>query len=89
MDPEPSKESLEEGFLTSIKAQESLFDLGKTSHGRLAYMRMRLTDLRLTDVSILTGGFAHLQYLDLSSNQIKTVDSLNWMISLRELILSE
>ena len=86
MEPE---ESPEEGFLTLSQARESLFELGKSSNGRLTYMRMRLTDLGLTDVSVLTGGFGHLQSIDLSSNKLKTVDALNWMVSLREIILSD
>ena len=75
--------------LTLAQVRDGLDDLKKSVHGTLNYLTLRLSGLRLTDITALNGGFGNVQSIDLSSNRITSLASLSCMTSLRELVCTE
>ena len=75
--------------LTESVLHESLSNLAKTPEGRYAYLTMTLSSRGLCDISILTGGYSHIQFVDVSSNNLKSLEAMALMYSLRELKASE
>ena len=79
----------EEVCLSESKVKESLSELGRCGNGQLTFTRLRLACLGLDDISVLTAGFRNVQFIDISENRLKSLEPLQWMISLRELIACE
>ncbi|KAI4543481.1 hypothetical protein MG293_006275 [Ovis ammon polii] len=69
-----------DGVLREEVVAEKLYQLGRSGSGtEQVYLSLTLSDLDLTDVSILCG-YVHLQKLDLSVNKIEVLTLLAYLI---------
>ncbi|MXQ92822.1 hypothetical protein E5288_WYG002863 [Bos mutus] len=78
-----------DGVLREEVVAEKLYQLGRSGSGtEQVYLSLTLSDLDLTDVSILCG-YVHLQKLDLSVNKIEDLSCVSCMPYLLELNASQ
>uniref|UniRef100_A0A8C6DZ94 Leucine-rich repeat and guanylate kinase domain-containing protein n=1 Tax=Moschus moschiferus TaxID=68415 RepID=A0A8C6DZ94_MOSMO len=78
-----------DGVLREEVVAEKLYQLGRSGSGtEQVYLSLALSDLDLTDVSILCG-YVHLQKLDLSVNKIEDLSCVSCMPYLLELNASQ
>lgn len=75
--------------LTLKQVRDGLDDLKKSVDGSLNYLTLRLSGLRLTDISALNGGFSHVQFIDISCNRITSLAALSCMTALRDIVCTE